>query len=546
MNQNTGVVIVGAGPVGLTLANLLGLRGIDVVLVEGLDELIDYPRGVGIDDEALRTMQSAGLVNEVLPHTIPDQPARSLGAKGRVFATMAPKTRVFGYARRNGFVQPAVDKVLLEGLDRFDNVQVHFGYSAVEVTQDANGATVTVEDHQGTRTQIQAQYVVGCDGGRSIVRQVIGVDFPGSTLPERGLVIDVENDPLGNPHVVFGGDPKRGFATISMPHGIRRWEFMLHDDESDELATSDEFVHKLMKDHVTDPTSLSIIRRRVYTLNARVASNFRDRRILICGDASHLMPVNAGQGWNSGMRDAINLGWKLAAVIKGTCGDGLLATYTTERRDHVRAMVNLSVTMNRLNTSHNPFFTTARDIAGRILDVVPPLKQWVATMGFKPMPKYENGVVVHTPLPSSKSVITVGKHTTAGTLFPQPRVSTADGRDILFDDAVSSDWCVVAWNNDPAKLIANKTVEQIHHLGARLVQVVPQVQRDWAVAHASPGVTVLGDPTQAFQWWFDESPFSVFIVRPDHVIAGECLAQDLDNTLRQVFGATHLTAVPQS
>ncbi|MCL2482885.1 MAG: bifunctional 3-(3-hydroxy-phenyl)propionate/3-hydroxycinnamic acid hydroxylase [Propionibacteriaceae bacterium] len=545
MNRDTDIIIVGAGPVGLTLAHLLGMRGIDVILVEARDELIDYPRGVGIDDEALRTMQSIRMIDQVLPHTVPDQPVRIINGKGRVIARMAPTTREFGYPRRNGFTQPDVDRELLAGLARYSNVKVWFGHEGVDVTQDADKVVITVQDAAGKRTELSGLYAVGTDGGRSYIRGALGVDFPGETLPSHGLVIDVANDPLGTPHAVFGGDPKRGYASIALPHGLRRWEFMLKDGETDEMADTDAFVNDLLAEHVPDPTALQVIRRRVYTLNARVASDFRNRRILIAGDASHLMPVNAGQGWNSGMRDAINLGWKLAAVIKGTCDDTLLDTYTTERRDHVRAMVDLSVNMGKLTTSRSVWKTTLRDAASAVMDVVPPLKQWVSGMGFKPLPKYEKGVVVHNPIPKSKSVVTRGREPMAGRLFPQPKVTTANAKDILFDDVVGSEWRIVAWNNDPAKLIAHKTREQVDHLGARLMEVVPQIQLSWAIDNVSPGVTAVGDHTGVFQTWFDNSPFSVFIVRPDHVIAAECLAQDLDNVLRQVFQKVRLTPVPQ-
>src|SRR5689334_24666667 len=118
------VVVVGAGPVGLTLANILGLQGVRTLVVDERDTLIDYPRGVGLDDEALRTFQSIGLVDRVLPHTVPNQILRFFDAKRRVLAEMAPPDACFGWPKRNGFVQPLVDAELLAGLDRFDHVDV--------------------------------------------------------------------------------------------------------------------------------------------------------------------------------------------------------------------------------------------------------------------------------------------------------------------------------------------------------------------------------------------------------------------------------------
>lgn len=121
------VAIVGAGPSGLTLANILGLQGVRTLIVEERDTLIDYPRGVGLDDEALRTFQSIGLVDRVLPHTVPNQILRFFDAKRRLLAEMAPPDARFGWPKRNGFVQPMVDAELCGGLDRFDHVGVRWG-----------------------------------------------------------------------------------------------------------------------------------------------------------------------------------------------------------------------------------------------------------------------------------------------------------------------------------------------------------------------------------------------------------------------------------
>ena len=164
--MNTDVLIIGAGPTGLTLANLLGRHGVRTVLIEALDELIDYPRAVGIDDEALRVMQSIGLVDKVLPHTVPDQQVRIVNGEMKVIAEINPTTREFGWPRRNGFVQPLVDQVLLEGLERFETVDVRLGTEAIDLAYTDDEATVTVKSGEVT-SQITARYVIGCEGGRS-------------------------------------------------------------------------------------------------------------------------------------------------------------------------------------------------------------------------------------------------------------------------------------------------------------------------------------------------------------------------------------------
>src|SRR4051812_33503171 len=126
---DTDVLILGAGPVGLTLANLLGGYGISTIIADAGDAFIDYPRGVGLDDESLRTFQTAGVVEGVLPHTTPQHIMRMVNGKGQVLANVAPGAQDSGWSRRNGFIQPLVDAELLAGLRRFDHVDVRFAHT---------------------------------------------------------------------------------------------------------------------------------------------------------------------------------------------------------------------------------------------------------------------------------------------------------------------------------------------------------------------------------------------------------------------------------
>ncbi len=386
------VVIVGAGPSGLTLANILGLQGVRTLIVEERDTLIDYPRGVGLDDEALRTFQSIGLVDRVLPHTVPNQILRFFDAKRRLLAEMAPPDARFGWPKRNGFVQPMVDAELFGGLDRFDHVEVRWGHRMESCTETEDGVTVEFADGQAP---VRARYLVGCDGGRSATRRLMGVSFDGTTSSTRWLVVDVANDPLGHPNSEVGADPKRPYVSISIAHGIRRFEFMIHADESDELADDPAFVRRMLAQRIPHPERVDMIRHRVYTHHSRIAGSFRKGRLMLAGDAAHLMPVWQGQGYNSGIRDAANLGWKLAAVVTGQADDALLDTYDVERRKHARAMIDLSTMVGRVISPTNRRLAALRDRLIHSASVVPSLKRYILEMRFKPMPRYQQGAVVH-------------------------------------------------------------------------------------------------------------------------------------------------------
>ncbi len=528
---DTDVLIVGAGPVGLTLANILGQQGVSTLVVEDRDTLIDYPRGVGLDDESLRTFQSIGLVREILPHTVPNQILRFYDAKRELLAEMAPPDARFGWPKRNGFVQPLVDAELLRGLDRFAHVQVRWSTRMENCAVDADGVTVDLVS-AGATESVRARYVVGCDGGRSATRHLMGVSFEGTTSATRWLVIDLVNDPLGHPNSEVGADPDRPYASISIAHGIRRFEFMIHAHETDEQVEQPAFIERMLAPFVPHPDRVDIIRHRVYTHHSRIAGSFRKGRLLLGGDAAHLMPVWQGQGYNSGIRDAANLGWKLAAVVNGQADDALLDSYDAERRKHARAMIDLSTLVGRVISPTNRHVATLRDKVIRAASVVPTLKRYVLEMRFKPMPRYDTGAVVHN---ESASAVPP-----AGTLFIQPAVDTRVAQNVLLDEILGTGFAVLAWNNNPRALLSEDTYTRWKTLGATFIEARPNTQLHWS-GHDDPDVTIVGDRTGTLKRFFDAHAESVLFLRPDRCIAAACIAQLSDATSAQLFGVLHLT-----
>jgi 3-(3-hydroxy-phenyl)propionate hydroxylase len=525
------VVVVGAGPVGLTLANILGLRGVRTLVVDERATLIDYPRGVGLDDESLRTFQAIGLADRILPHTVPNQILRFVDAKRRVLAEMAPADARFGWPKRNGFVQPLVDAELLSGLDRFEHVEVWWGHPMTSCTETADAVTVEL-DGEGGRKNLRARYVVGCDGGRSTTRQLMGVSFDGTTSPTRWLVVDVANDPLGHPNSEVGADPERPYASISIAHGIRRFEFMIHANETDEQAEDPAFLARMLASFVPHPDRVDVIRHRLYTHHSRIAGAFRRGRLLLAGDAAHLMPVWQGQGYNSGIRDAANLGWKLAAVVTGYAEDALLDTYDVERRKHARAMIDLSTMVGRVISPTNRRVAAARDLLVRSASIVPSLKRYVLEMRFKPMPRYEQGAVVHSEPRRTDSPV--------GTLFVQPRVDTREHQNVLLDDVLGGWFAVLCWNNNPREILRPTAFANWKALGAKFVAARPLSQLRWT-GHDDPDVLVVGDRGGELKAWFDTHQESVLFLRPDRCIAGACIAQLAPELSASLFDVLTLT-----
>ncbi|HYQ54028.1 MAG TPA: bifunctional 3-(3-hydroxy-phenyl)propionate/3-hydroxycinnamic acid hydroxylase [Pseudomonas sp.] len=523
------VVIIGAGPVGLAIANYLGQAGVQVLQIEKLDQLIDYPRAIGIDDESLRTVQAIGLVEQVLPHTTPWHAMRFLTPKGRCFADIQPTTDEFGWSRRNAFIQPQVDAVLHRGLARFANVRTLFSRDVVEFQQDEKGVSLCMNGPQGRQETVRARYLVACDGGNSLIRRSLDIAFEGKTAPNQWIVIDIANDPLGTPNVYLCCDPVRPYVSAALPHGVRRFEFMVMPGETEEELGKPENMRKLLAKVLPDPDRVELIRKRVYTHNARLAGQFRVKRVLLAGDAAHIMPVWQGQGYNSGMRDASNLGWKLALVVKGLAGEALLDTYEQERRDHAKAMIDLSVLAGHVLAPPKRWQGALRDGISWMLNYLPAVKRYFLEMRFKPMPQYARGALV-TEADSKRKATPVGR------MFIQPKVVTETGEIRMLDDVIGSNFAFIAWGNDPLWGLSAAQVQAWQALGACFIQVLPEVQLK-AGREVPDGVIRVGDCTGRLKEWFGRYPLSIALLRPDRFVGAVAIPQTIGQASDALLGA---------
>lgn len=536
VQQSAQVAIIGAGPVGLMMANYLGQMGVEVLVVEKLDKLIDYPRAIGIDDEALRAMQSVGLVENVLPHTTPWHAMRFLTPKGRCFADIQPMTDEFGWSRRNAFIQPQVDAVMYEGLSRFPNVRVLFSRELEAFSQNGDSVTINLQGPEGQRETVKADWLVACDGGASVVRRTLNVPFEGKTAPNKWIVIDIANDPLSTPHIYLCCDPVRPYVSAALPHGVRRFEFMVMPGETEEQLSEPHNMRQLLSKVLPNPDHVELIRQRVYTHNARIAERFRVDRVLLAGDAAHIMPVWQGQGYNSGMRDAFNLAWKLALVVNGKAGERLLDTYQQERRDHAKAMIDLSVTAGNVLAPAKRWHGNVRDGISWLLNYIPPVKRYFLEMRFKPMPQYREGALV-----MDASV----KNSPVGKMFIQPKVTRESGEVTLLDDVIGANFAIIGWGCNPLWGMSEQQIARWRALGTQFIQVVPDVQIHTPQDNVE-GVIRLGDTQNRLKTWFAAQDASLAVIRPDRFVAALAIPQTLGNQLNQLASVMALRAVSSS
>jgi len=342
------VVIVGRGPVGATLANLLGLCGVRTLVLEREPGAYHLPRAVHFDDECMRVFQTIGLAENILPHVILSPGMRFLDAEGRLILDW-PRSQVptpMGWHLSYRFHQPNLEDILINGLQRWPHVELRNRCDVFVLDEDESGVRVRYENlANGQLVEVRAGYVVGCDGARSLVRRFIGAGMDDLGFHERWLVIDVllnrERPDLGD-YSIQHCDPRRPATYIRGTGNRRRWEITVHPDEDAQAVTQPAKIWELLSRWIT-PDETEIERAAVYTFHSAIAKQWRNGRLLLAGDSAHQTPPFLGQGMCAGIRDVANLAWKLRDVIAGRAEASLLDTYQSERSPHVREFIELAI-----------------------------------------------------------------------------------------------------------------------------------------------------------------------------------------------------------
>jgi 3-(3-hydroxy-phenyl)propionate hydroxylase len=400
------VAILGYGPVGALLANLLGQAGLTVAVYERETAVFPLPRAVHYDGEVMRIFQSAGLAERIAEATRPS-------SRGMHFVNANGQTLMVrrgvegrgpqGWPNNWYFHQPALEEILREGAARFPNVTVRLGHEINDVDE------------------LDARTIVGCDGARSLVRQAIGSRQRDLGLHQPWLVVDLLCQ-ADSPRVkalpdytVQLCDPARPMTVVKVSGERRRWEIMLMPGDDPARLTEPGLFWPMMERWL-GPEDAVLERAAVYTFHSVVQEGWRKGNLLLAGDACHQTPPFLGQGMCAGMRDAANLAWKLQAVLLDGAPDSLLDTYESERRPHVEAFIDLAVKLGAILQETDPVKAAERDrrfAAG-------------AEMFDFPQPQLGLGCRADAPPP-------------VGTIFPQPLLP--DGR--LMDEAIGSRFAIV-------------------------------------------------------------------------------------------------------
>ncbi|MEB3981603.1 bifunctional 3-(3-hydroxy-phenyl)propionate/3-hydroxycinnamic acid hydroxylase [Mycobacterium sp. 663a-19] len=346
------VVIVGAGPTGITAATLLAQYGVECLVLDRWPGVYPQPRAVHLDDEIYRVIARLGVAEKFAAISRPTTGLRLLDNRFRVLAEFHRDTSRSrnGFPQANMFDQPEFEALLRANLERFPKAQLRGNAEVTGVTAGENLVRVTYTDRcDGRAHHVDAEYLLGCDGANSMVRTHIGSVMRDLRFEQRWLVVDIaaeaELHQWEGVHQLC--DPVRAGTYMRIGAGRYRWEFQLLTGETAGDFGTLEALRPLIAPWTADiaDAELTLLRVAEYTFRAQIADRWRRGNIFILGDAAHLTPPFIGQGMCAGLRDAMNLAWKIAAVREGTLAPDVLDSYEHERKPHARAMIRLALTV---------------------------------------------------------------------------------------------------------------------------------------------------------------------------------------------------------
>jgi 3-(3-hydroxy-phenyl)propionate hydroxylase len=462
MPDATDVLVVGCGPVGAVLAIMLGMRGVRTVVIDKATEIFPLPRAIAFDSDAQRILQSIGLMDEEfrrveIPHVRMISPI--FGEFGRINTSKVEDTHPIQIT----FYQPEFEAALRRKMAAMPEfLTIALGVELVGFSETPVG--VKAELREGTTTRkISARYIVGADGANSLVRNLIGQAFDGKSYSQDWLIVDALPHAPTIKHIEFSCDPRRPSPHMPAPGGRERWEFMLAKGETRQQMESDEAIDKLLKPW-GGLAAVTVERRAVYRFHARCARSFQKGRAFLAGDAAHITPPFVGQGLVSGLRDAANLSWKLAMVVKDEASPDILDSYTVERLPHAKAMINMARQMGQLIMPQN--LPTAFVVHGfmRLIRLVPRLRSYLEDLGIKPANQLSAGLF---------SKEGGRKFPRPGSMIPQAWLTDCEGRRYRSDDVLGGKFAVLGFGVKPEDHLDESAKAELWRMGATCLRIDP-------------------------------------------------------------------------
>jgi 2-polyprenyl-6-methoxyphenol hydroxylase-like FAD-dependent oxidoreductase len=497
------VVIIGRGPVGLSMAAMVAQAGHSVALVERHRDLYGLPRAGHIDHEIMRVLQSLDAAAPVLQDSYPTTEYVWKNAAGETLLEFDWGAKgISGYNSDYMQFQPILERALNDSIVASGLVDDYSGWEAVRFAEAAGEISVTIRKTVKTgavqpapadeTVALRARYLIAADGANSIVRRTLGIERDDLGFNEKWLVVDVRKKREIELEFDCGQicDPARPITVLPLGKRHRRWEWAMLPGESKEDLERPQTAWKLLSRWNVTPENAEIVRQLVYTFEARIAREWRRGRIFLMGDAGHTMPPFMGQGMCSGIRDAKNLTWKLDLVLRGITGDELLDTYEREREPHTRDWTVISLEAGKIPCTLDPQIARERDEKFRS-GWLPPMPNF---------PKLETGILQAGDRPGGL----------AGQLSLQAPVER-NGRVDLFDNHFSPrGFTIISTVADPRSVLDQRQIAFLEKLRTTFAYIGPR---------AAGNVDAV-DIDRTYTDYFDSHGIAAVINRPDFYVFG--------------------------
>lgn len=494
------VIIVGMGPVGAMCANLAGMWGLKTLVVDKSEAVYANPRAMGFDHEVMRAFGNIGLADDIAGHVMPYRPSeyRTTGSHliKRIDAAKPPFP--LGWAPNYVFSQPPVERALREKISEFANVTVELGSDVLAVDSAGSVAAVQIRSKDEQVRTVTANYVLACDGGTSPIRTRLGLKMEDLEFDEPWLVVDVilnegagENLPQTN---VQFCELARPCTFVVGPGRHRRWEFMINPDEQPTEVSQPENIKKLIARWLPEG-DYQLWRASAYRFHALILEQWKAENVFFLGDSAHMTPPFLAQGMCQGIRDAMNLVWKIALVKRGMASPGFLDTYQLERIPHVRQTTKAAKEFGGIICERDAQRAAERD--SRLI---------------QQMTENPGGTIRQSLIPGLSQGF-IANAAPAGELFPQPMVIDRQGKQALLDEFTGQSFrVVIAPGFDASALLkclgSSQALEGLPISVVKLTLEEPVTPDEYREVDG-----VLGR-------WLDSRGCHVAIVRPDHYVYG--------------------------
>ena len=523
MSLDAEIAIIGAGPVGTLLAILLGQQGKKVTLVERWPTIYDRPRAVTMDHEVARILATFGIDANNDPAIEYHEELyfwKNADLKDLQIVDWKSVSSS-GWRVTYWFNQPELETRLHAIAATFPTIKLIRGWEAVSLKEEADAVVVGLQEtaelvgNDGKQRSLKADYVVGCDGANSFVREEIGIHVIDKGYFFDWLILDMvpHGDYKVSPAQWQLCDPQRPTTLVPGGPGRRRWEFMVKPGESSVEIAKPESAWRLLAPWGLNPDNATLERSAVYRFQARWAEQWRVGRCMIAGDAAHLMPPFAGEGMCAGFRDAVALGWRLNAVIEGKLSDAVLDSYESERIHHAKHYIDFSQELGKIICIADHEEAAIRD------------RKMMADLAAR------NHEPITGDLVTLGSGIWCEATPAAGELSTQGVVEYNGVKD-RFDQAVGQGWIVVGLETNPADVLNAQQLQQLNRLDGRTV----------SVGKAGSDCDAI-DIDGTYRQWLNSIDAQYVVLRPDfYVAATAASAEDLGHRLSEIFEKLHLAS----